>query len=112
MGKDRKKLIVGRNLRQKRSATHVADLFQKRYERELFLVILLGHGVGCAKADEESDTTAHRGGLVAGLAMRGQGGIKPNFSVRAFTLFATAEEAAIVGKRSHAQSEDDGQCQC
>ena len=94
-----------------RSATRVADLSQ-RYDRELFLLILLGYSVGCATADEESDTAAHRGGLVAGLAMLRQGGIKPTIPVRAFTLFATAEETAVVGKRSHAQSEDDGQCQC
>ena len=78
---------------------------------------LLGECVGCTKADEHGDAAAYRGRLVAGftvaretdtIAVVQHGGVAALFSCG----LALAEQTAAFCIRSHAQSEDDGECQC
>jgi hypothetical protein len=103
-------VVNTRNLKYKKPAARAAGFFII-YGVCLFFVTFFAYEISSAKTHEGNDTAAERGVLVTGAAVSGQAGSV--FTIESVPIVGAAlEQAAALSKRSHAESEDDSDCQC
>ena len=94
---------------------HEGDASKGIKSTRRLILAFLGHSISCAKTNQNNYTAAQRGGLARALVVgRENWGSTQTIAAHHGRIallrgcLALAKETAAVGKRCHAQSEDDG----